>query len=455
MVSVLSLLALSGIQAYLINNTYTLEKDDLIDETTKAVNGIRNNSRIDSLQNVWRQALTRELFDYRENDLSKAAFINRIIAIADSLSPLYNNFYQEKLQDADLGYDLKFKKNLTRVVIFDGSKTDTVFAAGERDKIKLFGENFEEEEEALTTHVSTWYAQEEFRSITDTSAISKLKFEVASEDLILIEDQISILFRRLAGLFVISILIFLFVVGLLFYSIKNLITQKKIAEIKTDFVNNITHEFKTPLATLGIATKSLNTKEIINSPSALNNTLKIVDRQNNRLQELLDQVMNNSLSSKEIVLNKEQVAAGEYFRDIIEDFRISVLQKNLILKTEIQPNERTLELDKFHFTTAIKNILDNAVKYREGESEILFTTKLNHNSYVIEISDNGSGISKKDQVLIFNKFYRVNSGNLHNTRGMGLGLYYTKQIIEAHKGSIAVQSELEKGSCFTIKIPLA
>lgn len=453
-VSVIALLALSGIQAYLIKNTYTLEKDALISEINDAVREIRNSPEVDSLNMAWRQALTEELTNYRIDDFSIVSFMERITAKADSLSPIYHNYYQEKLQGANLGYNIKFKKNLTGIIIFDGFKTDTVFGAGERKKLRVLGEDFEEEK-AITTHTAIWQSQSQSTKPTDTFATTNLEFQMTTEDLVLIEDRITILFGRLAGLFLISILIFLFVVGLLFYSIKNLITQKKIAEIKTDFVNNITHEFKTPLATLGIATKSLKKREIINSPDALESTLKIMDRQNSRLQKLLDHVMNYSLSSKEIVLQKEPVSSKDYFINLIEDFRISISHKNLIIKTEIQPLEVTLELDKFHFTTALQNILENAVKYSDEAAQILLKTEVKNNTYIINITDNGTGIAKRDQTEIFNKFYRINSGNLHNVKGMGLGLYYANQIIKAHKGSIAVQSELKKGSCFTIIIPLA
>lgn len=445
-------MALSAIQAYLIKNTYTLEKDALIQETNEAVREIRDSPEIDSLNMVWRQALADELIDYRLDDFSIVSFMERITAKADSLSPIYHNYYQEKLQDVDLGYNIKFKKNLTEIIIFEGSKTDTVFGAGERKKLRILGEDFEEEK-AITTQTSIWQSQS--TGSPDTVVATNSGFQMATEDLVLIEDRITIIFGRLAGLFIISILIFLFVVGLLFYSIKNLIIQKKIAEIKTDFVNNITHEFKTPLATLAIATKSLNKKEIIHSPDALESTLKIMERQNIRLQELLDQVMNYSLSSKEIVLHKEPVSSKNYFINLIEDFRISMSHKNFIINTEVQPIEVTLELDRFHFTTALQNILENALKYSDETAQILLKTEVKNSTYIINITDNGTGIPKRDQTEIFNKFYRINSGNLHNVKGMGLGLYYASQIIKAHKGTIAVQSELKKGSCFTIEIPLA
>ena len=452
--SVIALLALSGIQAFLISNTYQLEKDAFVRETQEVISEIRKSPEIDSLQIVWREFLTDQISEYENNNLSKTEISQLVVAKADSLNRMYSYYYQKELEAAALGYDVQFKKILTEIVIFNEVSPDTLFGAGKHERIKLFGKNFEEED-AFTSHVSIWYSQKESNPVTDTLEQSdlNLEFKVASEDVILVEEQDNILLGRLSGLFLFSFLIFVFVVGLLFYSIKNLITQKKIAEIKTDFVNNITHEFKTPLATLGIATKSLKNTAIKDSPVALENTLDIIDRQNKRLQDLIEQVMNNSLSSKQIILNKEDVVDKEYFKNVVEDFSISTTKENTEVEVKIQSSEKILNIDKFHFTTAIKNVLENAEKYTEEEPRIVFTTREDNSGYIIEIKDNGIGISKKEQIHIFNKFHRVNSGNLHRVKGMGLGLYYSKQIIEAHNGSISVQSEPGKGSCFTINIP--
>ncbi len=163
--------------------------------------------------------------------------------------------------------------------------------------------------------------------------------------------------------------------------------------------------------------------------------------------------MNNSLSSKNIVLFKEEVFANEYLHQVIEDFELSTSNSETKIEKKLCTSKVVLKIDKFHLTTALKNIMENAVKYGNKPSEIIFRTKLLENDYTIEICNHGSGINKKDQMQIFDKFYRINSGNLHNVKGMGLGLYYTKQIVKAHKGNIFVHNEANQ-VCFTIKIPL-
>lgn len=243
------------------------------------------------------------------------------------------------------------------------------------------------------------------------------------------------------SLFSILTLITLFAIA-----IKALIKQKKVSDVKTDFINNITHELKTPLTTLGISIKILERKDIRDNEIQFNTILHTISRQNNRLQNLIDQVMSNSLGENEIELQKEAIDSEIFLNAIIGDFKISNPKINLI--ADFNTAKTNLLLDQFHLTTAIQNVLENAVKY--GSTTITIKTELIQNQFNISIKDDGIGISKNKHSLLFDKFYRVEQGNLHNTKGLGLGLYYVNQIIKAHQGSIAVISDLEKGAVFTI-----
>ena len=218
------------------------------------------------------------------------------------------------------------------------------------------------------------------------------------------------------------------------------------SDVKTDFINNITHELKTPLTTLGISTKILERKDIRENEAQFNNILNTISRQNNRLQNLIDQVMANSLGEDEIELQKEKIDGESFLKAIVDDFKIAF--PKVTLETHFNANETSLVLDKFHLTTAILNVLENAVKY--GSNTITIKTELIKNQFNISIKDDGIGISKNKHSLLFDKFYRVEEGNLHNAKGLGLGLFYVKQIIKAHQGTIDVISDLGKGSEFTI-----
>jgi signal transduction histidine kinase len=242
------------------------------------------------------------------------------------------------------------------------------------------------------------------------------------------------------------------VIGLLYYSIKNLITQKKIADIKTDFVNNITHELKTPLATLTLATKMLKKDEIRQQPQRVDDTINTIERQNKRLQKLIDQVLSNSLGYNEIQLHMESVNIETYVNTVLDDFLWSVKSENITLNRQFSGSKKTIHLDKFYTTTALLNVLENAVKYA-GEDININCSVESESALKIVIKDNGIGISDKDQKHLFDKFFRAGNKEIHNVKGLGLGLYYTNQIIKAHNGNIQVESKKDKGSTFILTIP--
>ncbi|WP_046759182.1 sensor histidine kinase [Kordia jejudonensis] len=452
--SIATLIALSGIQAYLIENTYQLEKKLFVQETDEAISDIDNHPELDSITDSIGEELKASLSDYKNKRISKAAFIQKIKIKADSVNPQYMKRYTTELDSINLGYKIRYKRQIVSIVTFDGKKTDSIFPTATQQNLLILGETFDDAD-AQTIKSSRTFTEFEFvDKLNDSVFINSIDVEIKTKDLIVITDWKSIVFRRMATLLICSALLFLFVVGLLYYSIKNLINQKKITEIKTDFINNITHELKTPLATLGVASKSLKNKEIQHSPEAFENTLNIVDRQNTRLQKLIDQVLTNSLSSQDIVLSKDTVVDTIYFNDLIADFKLATQQKSLHLINDVCDEDVILRIDTFHFTTALLNILENAIKYGNDKVEIHLKTEVRNNKYIIQITDNGSGISEKDQAQIFDKFYRVSHGNVHNVKGLGLGLYYTYQIVHAHQGKITVQSELTKGTTFSIIIPI-
>lgn len=450
--AIITLLALTSIQAYLIYNTYELKKKAFLNETKDAIGRLDDEAElVVETGELWGQQFAELLWEYRFKELGKEEFLNILRQDRDSLSQQFNKLYQDELKKSNLGYEVAFKKNIYSIIILDSIVNDTVLAYNQEKPIFVLGENFDEGD-GYGVSQARW--QTDYTQRDDQGLERTLEFQVMTRDRMSISEWKRIVLGRMAGLLIGSVLLLLFVVGLFYYSIKNLIEQKKVADVKTDFINNITHELKTPLATLSLASKSLKQKEILESPKAFENTLGILDRQNSRLQKLIDQVMTNSLGSEELVLNKEQVIDDIYFKNRIADFTLSVQSQDLTIQTQIEPKEVMLRIDTFLFTTALFNILENAVKYGKESLEIGVNTRLTNNHYEIEISDNGIGISEKDQRAVFEKFYRVASGNIHNVKGLGLGLYYTKQIVDAHQGDIRVKSEVNKGTTFTITIPV-
>ncbi len=454
--AIITLLGLISIQAYLIYNTYELKKDAFLNETKKVINRIDDETAsLNDIEEIWGLRLMGLLADYKYGSLSKEEFIFKLTKTADSSNAEYNRLYKEQLAKSELGYDVKYKKNIHRIILLDSVQNDTIYSLKENKPVFLVGENFEDASGYRISN-ARWQSnyQEESRLYGGEPRDVEFEFRVDTQDRMNISEWKRIVLGRMVTILVGSILLLLFVVGLFYYSISNLIKQKKVADVKTDFINNITHELKTPLATLAIATKSLKKQEIVEAPEAFENTLGIVERQNSRLQKLIDQVMTNSLGSEDLVLHKEQLVDDVYFKNIVSDFSLSVQSKDLNIALEIEPKEVMLRIDRFLFTTALLNILENAVKYGKETVAIKVQTQLKNNQYQIDISDNGIGISEKNKEVIFDKFYRVTSGNVHNVKGLGLGLYYTKQVIDAHSGEISLQSELHKGTTFSIIIPV-
>lgn len=454
-ISALALLALCAIQAYLISNTYELKKTAFFNETSNAVSEIANDRELDSLYDALIEVdLEDHLADYFNESITKRQVVERFYRNADTYNEQYMQRYEALQIQKELGYEVSYRQNLLSIVIIDYPNTDTIFPIKDNERKRIFGQKFKTGISRSINYARTFDTNEFIDRRGDSISISSYDFEVRTTQEIQVPNWKSLVLKRMWVLIVGSIILFLFVIGLLYYSIKNLITQKKIAEVKTDFINNVTHELKTPLATLGIATKSLRNEAIKSNTDAFNNTLGIVERQNSRLQKLIDQVLTNSLSAEELQLNKEQVSDNVFFKNLLSDFEIATQHAHLTVLNKVYSPEVLLRIDRFHLTTALLNVLENAVKYGKDQVTVTVITRLVNRNYCIEISDNGTGISPADQKAIFDKFYRAGNSDVHNVKGLGLGLYFTHQIIIAHGGTIALKSIENEGSTFTIKLPL-
>ena len=449
--SIIGLIGLSLIQGYLIKNTYSLKKNFFVEKAKKRVGKFdAHNSPLDSIQDILGDVFIQDLDRYHLQEINKKKLLNRLRVIIDSLNPSFIKEFDKKIASKKLPYNLKYHKTLKSIIIRKGIKADTIFKASKEKQFKLLGYKFKNNPD-LTVGNSAWETERSFKKEWKGEIKEgnyHLFFE--SQNDINIDDFETIVFSEMKGLLLLSVFIFVFVIGVLFYSIKNLITQKKIADIKTDFINNITHEFKTPLATLSLATKMLRKQE--NENLTTNSTINTIERQNIRLQKLIDQVLNNSLGYKEITLKKESLLIKEYINTILNDFQITLKEENIQLQREILNTNETIFVDNFYMTTAILNILENAVKY--GGNVINIKACIEEKKLLISITDNGIGVSKKQLKYIFDKFFRAENKEIHNVKGLGLGLYYSNQIIKAHEGVIFAESEKEKSTTFKIHIPL-
>lgn len=451
--SILGLIALSIIQGYLINNTYKLKKDAFITETRRSISQIDDFSpALDSLSDFWQENFINKLVDYKFGLIKSEDVVSGLEFVIDSINETYRIEYQKELIKNNVPYGIKFHKKVKAIILLDSIKNDTIFNIDKTPKRIYLGDPIPEEN-ALGMSTTLWQTDHTSnRIINGENKEITFYLMFQTQDRIDIEGWKEIVFKRMISLLLLSLLIFSIVIGLLYYSIKSLITQKKIADIKTDFVNNITHELKTPLATLTLATKMLKKEEVKQQQQLVDNTVNTIERQNKRLQKLIDQVLNNSLGYSEIQLNKETISIEDYMNTLLDDFALSVKQKGVTINRRFSIDENTIQVDKFYLTTALLNILENAVKY-SGENIIINCIVDSKNELKISIQDNGIGISEQHQKQVFDKFFRAGNKEIHNVKGLGLGLYYTNQILKAHNGSITVKSKEGEGTTFILTIP--
>ena len=259
--------------------------------------------------------------------------------------------------------------------------------------------------------------------------------------------------KSFSHVFIISIILILIILGTFIYSIKIIQNQKKNTRIRTDFINNMTHELKTPIATIGLASEALTDKNIKLDSSSQNKFLNTIKSENERLGKLVENVLENSISIKaNPKLKLEVFNIEEIIKRAIKSIQISYNTRNGEIKTDFLAQNKIVEADKLHITNVINNLLDNSLKYSTKSPLVTISTRDVIGGIIIRINDNGIGIAKDNHKRIFEKLFRVPTGDLHNVKGFGLGLSYVKSIIDLHKGKIMIESQLGNGSTFTINL---
>jgi two-component system, OmpR family, phosphate regulon sensor histidine kinase PhoR len=260
--------------------------------------------------------------------------------------------------------------------------------------------------------------------------------------------------KELWGVAVISILILLVIILLILYIFRTIISERNLSEMKLDFIGNMTHEFRTPVANINLALDTLN-KQTQSIPEKSKYIINILHEENVRMQNNIESILESGfLEKKEFDLRKEPVNIKEVLVRVVKSFELEIDEKKGALDCHVEKEEVICFIDETHMLNALSNIIDNAIQYCESPPMINVESKLISKYYRIRIKDNGIGIPKDAIKKIFDKFYRVPKGNLHNTKGFGLGLSYSKKIIEAHGGEIKVESKEGRGSTFEILLPL-
>jgi signal transduction histidine kinase len=250
-----------------------------------------------------------------------------------------------------------------------------------------------------------------------------------------------------------AILTIIIVVVIFIITYRNLMEERRLSNLKTDFINNMTHELKTPLSTITVAGKTLEMPQIRGNDQKILETAKLIGKQSVHLNQLINMILEISMWERtQFQLDKRTLEIEEIMDDVVESFKSGGGNSAKISK-KYNFSGAKVDLDVVYFTTLLNNLLSNAVKYSDKEPVIDIEGFTEDDRVCIKVSDNGIGINKLDQKHIFDKFYRASTGNIHKFKGLGLGLYYVKKIAEAHGGDVTVSSKPGKGSTFTVTLP--
>ncbi len=260
----------------------------------------------------------------------------------------------------------------------------------------------------------------------------------------------SVGFMGITSLSLTSIIIVIFVLTLLI-----IFRQKKLSEMKNDFVNNMTHELKTPISTISLASQMLSDKSIPAENKNFDHISRIIDTESKRLSLQVEKVLQMAIFDRgKLKLKIREINLDDLIRNSISNFQIQVKKRGGMIEWKPGAGGSFVKVDEVHFGNVISNLLDNALKYSEGPPEIVVETYRRSDRVCVKVTDHGIGISKEEQKRVFEKFYRVPTGNVHNVKGFGLGLSYVKKIVDIHQGSINLKSEPGKGTSFEVCIPL-
>ena len=253
-----------------------------------------------------------------------------------------------------------------------------------------------------------------------------------------------------------AILFIIVVLAAFFITIRSLLNQRKVNEIKNDFINNMTHELKTPLATISLAVDALKTAKVQSDPTSVAYFSNIIKEENVRMNKHVEIILETGqLENKDLELTKQPVNVHDLIQAVVDSYKLQLEEKPSNIHMQLDATAPEIIADEEHLLHVLSNLLDNAIKYSKETIDILVSTINVNNKIIITIEDNGIGMTSETTKHIFEKFYRAHSGNIHNVKGFGLGMSYVKRIVALHKGQIRVQSELDHGTTIVIILPVA
>lgn len=262
--------------------------------------------------------------------------------------------------------------------------------------------------------------------------------------------------QRNSSLFVyLSVFLVLIIAAMFIISLRAMANQRKLDQMKSEFINNMTHEIKTPLATIGLACEMLRDETISQDSESRQNFIGIINDENQRMRVLVETILQSAkMSNKNFRINPKEVDVHQIIGKVATSFKLPIANRSGKLTTDLQADPSVVVADELHLTNLVYNLIDNGIKYSTDAPDITVSTRSVDGQLELRVSDHGIGISKADQKHVFEKFYRVSTGDVHNVKGFGIGLSYVAQVVKLHHGHIALESEPGQGSTFIVTLPL-
>lgn len=451
---VMSILILISVQVFIIRGVWK-QKDEMFAirytiRSQEAINVIRRGMSTDGFDTV------RMLLDqYSEQAVNEIHSINeetelvnkkkeileyftKVVNIEQDLSGLMSQYFESR------GFDKNFKHKII-VNSIDLIDIDTI-AVYQKEGIKKY-------------NPSDRGRRSRSNDISGSSILIRAphlegnNYRIYFDYFIDFSDKQRVIWEETSLSLAMAMLSILIVVIIFIITFKNLMEERRLSNLKTDFINNMTHELKTPLSTITVAGKTLEMTQIRSNDAKILETAKLIGKQSVHLNQLINMILEISMWERtQFQLEKKEVEIEEIINDVVDSFK-SGGGNNATINQKYKFNRAKVDLDIVYFTTLLNNLLSNAVKYSDKIPVIDIEGFTRDNSIWIKVSDNGIGISKLDQKHVFDKFYRATTGNIHKFKGLGLGLYYVKKIAEAHGGDVTVTSRLGKGSTFIVTLP--
>jgi two-component system phosphate regulon sensor histidine kinase PhoR len=364
----------------------------------------------------------------------KEKFVNEVVEELILIGETQN--VEERIDESELNKNLKIK------LMNNGISTNYIFGVKPegRDTILLLKDSAQISELKESSYRARLFPEELFRS--------------ANYLILSFPNRTGYLLRSVSTMLLISSLFIFSIIFLYYKTVNILIRQKKVAEVKNDLINNITHEFKTPISTIALAAEALQEPDLNKDKAAIEKYSSIIKEENHRLKNMVDSLLNTALiENGEYSLEKSEVDIHALIKNVVSRNKLRLETANAEIILELLAEDHQVFADQHHITNIINNIIDNAIKYSGDKPLIKISSVNKSNGLSILISDNGIGIDKHQQKKIFDIFYRVPTGNIQDVRGYGIGLSYVKKLVEAHGGTITLESKLNKGTTFNLYLP--